>query len=221
MSEFQGAARGHDDRAPEREAFDPVAIDVAKLRVVGVEIVSDAICPWCYIGKKRFEKAVAKLPEGVTVSVRWRPFELNPHMPPEGMDRVDYRRRKFGSWEYARKLDAGVAAVGAQEGIGFRHDLIKRTPNTFEAHRLVWLAKREGVQDAFVEGRDIGDPAVLAELAAGAGIVPARAEAFLAGDEGAEAVFQALRAAQEDDVPACRPSSSTAKQSSRARSVLI
>ncbi len=141
----------------------------------------------------------------MAVAVRWRPFELNPHMPPEGMDRVAYRSRKFGSWQRSRELDAQVAAVGAQEGIAFRHDLIRRTPNTFQAHRLVWLAEREGVQDAavetvfrayFVEGRDIGDPAVLADLAVGAGIARERAAAFLASDEGADEVAEAERDAQ-------------------------
>lgn len=106
-------------------------------------------------------------------------------------------------------LDAQVAAVGAQEGIDFRHDRMKRTPNTFDAHRLVWLGERMGVQDAvvealfrayFAEGRDIGDATVLADLAAGAGIRRGTAEAFLAGDEGADAVREAEIAAQRRGV---------------------
>ena len=157
------------------------------------------ICPWCFVAKRRFERAVARLPDDVTVAVRWRPFELNPQMPPEGMDRADYRRRKFGSLEHSQQLDARIAAVGAQEGIEFRHDLMRRTPNTFNAHRLIWLAEQQGLQDAvvealfrayFVEGRDIGDPAVLAELATSTGIAPARVEGFLASDEGVDAVTE-------------------------------
>jgi predicted DsbA family dithiol-disulfide isomerase len=166
-------------------------------QIVDVEIISDAICPWCYIAKKRFEKTASQLPKHIKLSVKWLPFELNPYMPAEGMDRKVYRSRKFGSWEHSRELDAQVTAVGAQEGIDFRHDLMERTPNTFNAHRLVWLAAREGVQDAavevifhayFVEGRDIGDTAALAELAVAAGIRRDTAYTFFAGNEGADAV---------------------------------
>ena len=166
-------------------------------RLLQVEIVSDAICPWCYVGKRQFERALANLPDGVAVEVRWKPFQLNPDMPAQGVERRDYRIRKFGSWEHSQRLDAQVAAAAAQVGIGMRHDLMRRTPNTFDAHRLIWLAGREGAQDAvvealfsayFVEGRDIGDRAVLADIAVRAGVDKAGAEAFLAGDEGAPEV---------------------------------
>lgn len=172
-------------------------------REIRVEIISDAICPWCFIGKRRFERAVARLPEGRRLSVRWLPFELNPHMPAEGMDRFAYRSAKFGSWERSRERDAQVAAVGAEEGIDFHHERMARTPSTFAAHRLIWLAGRDGRQDEmvealfrayFVEGKDIGDAAVLADLAAYAGIARQRAEALLAGNEGAVEV----RAAEAD-----------------------
>jgi predicted DsbA family dithiol-disulfide isomerase len=178
-------------------------------REIRVEIVSDAICPWCLIGKRRFERAAAELPESMVLSVRWLPFELNPDMPAGGMDRVAYRSARFGSWERAQERDAQVAAAGAQEGIEFHHELMARTPNTFDAHRLIWLAEREGVQGEvvealfrayFVEGRDIGDAAVLAELAAGAGVSRERATALLAGDEGAVAVGGAEGAAHRQGV---------------------
>ncbi len=161
--------------------------------VVALEVVSDAICPWCYVGKRRLEAAIALLPAGVTVDITWLPFELNPEMPKGGVERDDYRRRKFGSLERSRALDKQVAAVAAAEGITMRHDLMQRTPNTFDTHRLIWLAKQEGVQDSliealfrayFVEGRDIGDHDVLIELAAGVGIAEARASKMLASDEG-------------------------------------
>ena len=116
-----------------------------------VEIVSDAICPWCFVAKRNFEAAVAKLPEGVKMSVRWLPFELNPDMPVEGNDRRAYRSAKFGSWAHSLELDAQVSAAAARAGISMRHDLMQRTPNTFKAHRLIWLAGQEGVQDAVVE----------------------------------------------------------------------
>ena len=173
---------------------------ISKAKTLNVEIVSDAICPWCYVAKRQFERAVARLPEDVKLSVHWKPFELNPNMPPEGLDRVAYRSRKFGSWEYSQKLDAQVTAAAAQVGLVMRHDLIQRTPNTFNAHRLVWLAEKEGVQDAvieglfsayFVEGRDVSDKVVLAEVAAAAGIDKERAMAFLAGSEGADEVSEA------------------------------
>ena len=195
----EGTLCGVDGCTPEL-SVSPPAKSEKQPSTLGIKIISDAICPWCFIAKRRFEKAVAKLPDDITVSICWRPFELNPHMPPEGMDRVEYRSRKFGSWERSLSLDVQVAAVGAQEGLGFRHDLIRRTPNTFRAHRIVWLAEQEGVQDVaveaifrayFTEGRDIGEPAVLAGLAASVGIARERAEAFLASYGGADAVAEA------------------------------
>src|ERR1700731_3223506 len=159
-----------------------------------VEIVSDAICPWCYVAKRNFERAVVRLPAGVKVSVHWLPFELNPDMPVEGKDRRVYRSAKFGSWAQSQELDAQVCAAVAGAGLGLRHDLMKRAPNTFNAHRLIWLAGQEGVQDAvvealssayFVEGRDIGDVNVLSDIAAGADIASDRADIFFPSKEGA------------------------------------
>jgi predicted DsbA family dithiol-disulfide isomerase len=173
----------------------------APAKRLAVEIVSDAICPWCFVAKRQFERAVARLPADVALSVAWRPYELNPDMPIEGMDRVTYRSRKFGSWEHSQRLDAQVSAAAAQAGIEMRHDLMERTPNTFNAHRLVWLAEREGVQDAvvealfrayFVEGRDVGHRSTLIEIATAAGIASERAEAFFSGTEG----FDDVRAAE-------------------------
>jgi predicted DsbA family dithiol-disulfide isomerase len=170
-----------------------------------VEIVSDAICPWCFVAKRNFEAAVAKLPEGVKMSVRWLPFELNPDMPVEGNDRRAYRSAKFGSWAHSLELDAQVSAAAARAGISVRHDLMQRTPNTFKAHRLIWLAGQEGVQDAvvealfgayFVEGRDVGDVNVLVDIAAGADIARDRAQAFFAGKQGVAEVSGSVLAAR-------------------------
>jgi predicted DsbA family dithiol-disulfide isomerase len=158
-----------------------------------LSIVSDAICPWCYVGKRRLEQAFALMNGAPRPRVTWRPFELNPQMPKSGIDRREYRMRKFGSWERSLQMDAQLTEVGKSVGISFRYDLMKRTPNTFDAHRLIWLAGRMGVQDAMVEtlfrayfseGRDIGDANVLAELAATVGVERARAEALLSGTEG-------------------------------------
>ena len=142
-----------------------------------VEVVSDVICPWCYIGKRRFEKALALVE--AEVELRWLPFQLNPDMPRQGMARAEYRARKFGSIERGRSLDARVAAEGEGEGIAFAFERIERTPNTLAAHRLIEIAQEQGrgngVVDAlfrayFEEARDIGDAAVLAEIAAAAGL---------------------------------------------------
>ncbi len=162
-----------------------------------LNVVSDVICPWCYVGKRRLEKALAMLGPSVRLKITWRPFELNPQMPKDGMDRREYRMRKFGSWEHSQRLDAQLSAAAAQEGLAFHLDRIERTPNTFDAHRLIWLGGRRGIQDTvaetlfrgyFTEGRNVGDHKVLADLATEAGFDRAEALAFLAGGDGANEV---------------------------------
>ena len=111
-----------------------------------ISVISDVICPWCFIGKRRLEKAVAAVKGRHEVRVRWLPFQLNPTMPKDGMSRQEYRIRKFGSWERSLELDARLAAVGEAEGIRFAFDRIERTPNTLDAHRLIGLAGKQGVQ---------------------------------------------------------------------------
>jgi len=144
-----------------------------------IEVVSDVICPWCYIGKRRLEKALALLDGELSAEVRWLPFQLNPGMPREGMPRAEYRKAKFGSVERGRQLDARVAAEGKGEGIEFAFDRIDRTPNTVAAHALVGLAQEQGSGEAVVDALfrayfeqaiDIGDAAVLAEIARRCGV---------------------------------------------------
>ena len=144
-----------------------------------IEVASDVICPWCYIGKRRLEKALALVEGEVEPRVEWLPFQLNPAMPPEGVARAEYRRAKFGSPERARELDARVASEGAGEGIRFAFDRMQRTPNTLAAHRLIDVAQRAERADSvvnalfrayFEEARDIGDETVLAGIAADCGI---------------------------------------------------
>ncbi|HXT80610.1 MAG TPA: DsbA family oxidoreductase [Acetobacteraceae bacterium] len=157
-----------------------------------IDIVSDAICPWCYVGKRQLERALTILEgEGLRFSVHWNPFQLNPDMPKEGRDRTAYRVWKFGSAEKAAALDERITQAAAGVGLAFRTDLMTRTPNTIDAHRLIWFAGRNGIQDAameavfkayFTAGRDIGDHAVLADCAAEAGLDRAEATAFLTGD---------------------------------------
>ncbi len=138
-----------------------------------IEIVSDVICPWCYIGKRRLEKAMAQRPD-IEFEIGWRPFQLNPDMPKEGADRKSYLEAKFGGPERAKGIYARVAAEGANEGIAFDFERIKRTPNTLAAHSLLRWALETGVQydlkerlfqAYFLHGRDIGNHDVLADLA--------------------------------------------------------
>ena len=176
-------------------------------------VVSDVICPWCFVGKKNLDKALGLAGPHLQITITWLPFELNPTMPKEGMDRREYRSKKFGSWEHSLALDAQVAEAGGRAGISFRHDLMTRTPNTFQAHRLIWLAGEEGKQDEvvealfrayFTEGRDVGDTSVLIALATEVGLDEERSKAFLKGTEGADEVRheeQASMAAGISGVP--------------------
>jgi predicted DsbA family dithiol-disulfide isomerase len=157
-----------------------------------LDIFSDTICPWCYVGKRRLARALALRPQP-KMAVRWRAFQLNPAMPPEGMGRERYIEVKFGSPERAKRIYEAVSAVGASEGIEFDFESIRRTPNTLLSHRLLRRAGREGVQDSlldaifrayFIEGRDIGAAKVLSELGEAAGMT--KVAEFLAGNEDAE-----------------------------------
>ncbi len=162
-----------------------------------IAIYSDLICPWCYIGKRRMEEALRQLPAETQVSRSWHPFQLNPEMPREGLNRKMYRSKKFGSWEQSQALDAQVTAAGKSVGIEFRYDLQTHTPNTFDPHRLVWLAGTSGAQNTvvealfrayFCEGVNFADPRKLIEVGASAGMDAAELKRFFASEEGAPAV---------------------------------
>ena len=166
-----------------------------------IEVISDTICPWCYVGKRRLERAVALL-GNPPIEVEWKPFQLNPTMPREGMNRREYRTRKFGSWEHSRALDAQVRAAGAEVGIAFAHEKIERTPNTLASHQLIWLAGLHSRQDVVVEaifreyfcnGRDIGETAVLLELGLSAGLIRDEIERRLNHAESHEGVLREER----------------------------
>ncbi len=175
-----------------------------------IDIVSDTICPWCYIGKRQLERALATLAaEGLKFQVHWNPFQLNPDMPKEGRDRASYRAWKFGSAEKAAALDQRIIEAAAGVGLAFRTDLMTRTPNTIDAHRLIWFAGQNGVQDAameavfkayFVAGRDVGDHSVLADCAAEAGLSRQEVLNFLAGDLADAEMRAADQAAREAGV---------------------
>ena len=178
---------------------------------LSVDVISDVICPWCYIGKRRLEKAFAAV--DAQVKVRWHSFQLNPTMPKEGISRREYRIKKFGSWERSMQLDANIVAVGKEEGIHFDFDRMERTPNTLDAHRLIWLADKDDCQDAvvealfrayFTEGRDISNRQTLIDVVGEAGLERQRAEGVLNSEEGMEAIKEAGEQAQRlrvDSVP--------------------
>jgi predicted DsbA family dithiol-disulfide isomerase len=162
-----------------------------------LDVFSDTICPWCYIGKRRLERALEARPQRA-LKIRWRAFQLNPGMPAEGMDRKAYIDAKFGGAERSRAILDTVRVAGAGEGIAFAFDRIKRTPNTLQSHRLIRFATGKERQDEtletlfrayFLEGRDIGDRAVLADVAEDAGLDRSEASDYLASDADGEAVL--------------------------------
>ena len=161
-----------------------------------IDIVSDTVCPWCFIGKRRIEKALSG-PDAPKPEIAWHPFQLNPDMPAGGMDRSTYLAMKFGGPARALRTYAMIADAAASEDLHLRFDAIRRTPNTVDSHRLIDYAAERGAQDAVVEalfrayfesGADIGDRTALAEIAEACGLDGAAARAWLDGDSGAEQV---------------------------------
>ncbi len=155
-----------------------------------IEIYSDTICPWCYIGKRRLERALSERPQD-GLEVHWRAFQLNPEMPPEGMERRTYLEVKFGGPDNAKQVYDRVREAGRSEAIDFAFDAIKRTPNTVASHRLIRFAADRDLSDAvvtrlfesyFLEGADIGDDEVLTAIGAGCGLEAAEVRVFLASD---------------------------------------
>ena len=193
-----------DGSAPEIASI-TVPNDASAPHLLNIEVISDAICPWCWVGKRRLERALEAVAPEINATVTWRAFELNPDMPKAGLNRREYRSRKFGSWERSQALDAQVAAAATGDGLDFRHDRMERTPNTFDAHRLIWLAGRDSRQDAVVEGlfsayfhegRDVGAVDALIAVGAAAGLDADRVSAMLASDEGANEVAAELDRAE-------------------------
>ena len=164
-----------------------------------VDIVSDTICPWCFIGKRRFEKALA-LSGRNDIMVAWRPFQLNPDMPGEGIAREAYLTAKFGNTERMQKIYGAIAETGQGEGIDFRFERIARAPNTLASHRLVKFAAKHGHQDAIVEalfrayfmdGRDVGEMETLADIGAEVGLSRDETAAYLHSLEDRDEVMAA------------------------------
>ena len=164
--------------------------------MIYVDIVSDTICPWCYIGKRRFEKAL-ELSGRTDIAVAWRPFQLNPDMPVEGMTRDDYVRAKFGGGDRPRQIYQAIAESGREAGIEFQFSRIRRTPNTILSHRLIYFSAKNDRQDEvvgelfrayFEQGQDLGDLDTLVDIALRSGLDALRARRFLMSDEGRQEV---------------------------------
>jgi predicted DsbA family dithiol-disulfide isomerase len=162
-----------------------------------IDVYSDVVCPWCYIGEKRLERALRERP-GLEARVRWRPFQLQPGMPEGGLPWSEFMRRKFGGAADARAAFARVAAAGEPDGIRFDFDQVASAPNTVDAHRLILLAAERGLQwetadvlfrAYFTEGKSLNDRGQLVELATGAGLDAGEVRGYLAGASGVDEVL--------------------------------
>jgi predicted DsbA family dithiol-disulfide isomerase len=172
---------------------------------LAIDVFSDVVCPWCFIGKRRLEKAVALRP-AIPVEVHYRPYFLNPWVPREGMSRVDYLTAKFGSPERYEKIALRVAQAAANEGLTYNIGALARQPNTLDCHRLILWGGRLGkaarvkqrlMEIYFSEGGDLSDRDVLVQAASDCGLDPAEVRALLASDADVAAVEQAAKSAQE------------------------
>jgi predicted DsbA family dithiol-disulfide isomerase len=172
-------------------------------KILTIDIVSDVVCPWCYLGEKRLEEALAE--EAGPVAVRWRPYQLDPTIPAGGLDRAEYMAKKFGASGRLQSVHDNLTRLGAEVGLPFAFDKITRSPNTLDAHRLIHWAASAGVQSRvvdrlfeayFVEGRDIGDRVVLTEIAAECGLDADLVERLLAEGADSELVRQEVEQAQ-------------------------
>jgi len=171
---------------------------MSELNSITVDVVSDVVCPWCFIGQKRLDRAIASV-DDVEVHIRWRPFQLDPTIPPQGQDRREYMMAKFGSEQRIREIHARIEPLGEAEGISFAFDAVKVAPNTLDAHRLIrWAgAAGEDVQNRLVrrlfqlnfeEGANLGDHAVLTDAAREAGMDASVVETLLPTDADVESV---------------------------------
>jgi predicted DsbA family dithiol-disulfide isomerase len=172
-------------------------------QVLTIDIVSDVVCPWCYVGEKRLEAALAD--EAGPVVVRWRPYQLDPTIPEAGLDRAEYMAKKFGNSGRLQSVHDNLTRLGAELGLPFAFDKIKRSPNTLDAHRLIRWAATAGVQAEvvdrlfkafFVEGRDVGDRKVLVELSGECGLDAGQVEKALAEGADADLVREEIEEAQ-------------------------
>ena len=182
------------------------------LTPVTIDVVSDVVCPWCFIGKRRLEKALALIPD-VPVEVRFHPYFLNPWVPREGMARDEYLTTKFGSPEKYKGIAGRVAAAAAADGLTYAVDKMKRQPNTLDSHRLILWAQSSGkapqmkqrLMDLyFTEGADLSDRETLVRAAADVGMDAERTRQMLASDADVERIEKEANSAKDagiDGVP--------------------
>ncbi len=169
--------------------------------VVEIDVVSDVMCPWCYVGKKRLEKALELIPQDIDVKINWRPFQLDPTIPAEGRDRKKYLSDKFGTPEQVAEKYDPIRQAGKDENIPFNFDEIEVSPNTLNAHRLLRWAGETDLQDAmserlfvayFIEAANLTDNAVLVDLAVEVGLERDVVQRLLAGDADLKEVKQEM-----------------------------
>ena len=160
---------------------------------IKIDVVSDVVCPWCYIGKRRLEKAIDQLKGQVDVEVEFHPFELNPDMPKEGKNQKQHLADKFGTEERYKQITSNVTKVAAEEGLKFNFDKQEVSPNTRDAHRIIRYAKSEGkqavVKEAFMkayfeDGIDLSKNENLLSIATKAGLDTPKVSSLLNSDEG-------------------------------------
>jgi predicted DsbA family dithiol-disulfide isomerase len=177
---------------------------------VRIDIFSDVVCPWCFIGKRRLERALA-MRSGINAQIAWQPFQLNPEIPREGVPSDAFFSAKFGDLDQFKRRRKAIVEIGTSVGIPFDFDGVERQPNTLDAHRLIRFAAGFGHADAvvealfrahFVEARDIGDRAILTAIADEAGGDADEAAAFLAGESGIDETASAEREARRIGVDA-------------------
>jgi predicted DsbA family dithiol-disulfide isomerase len=172
-----------------------------------IDVYADIACPWCYVGRARLKQALDERP-ALDASLRWRPFQLQPDMPPEGRDFRTVLEKKFGGWDRAERMFERVRTMGAEDGLTFNFEAIEVAPNTADAHRLMLWAEEQGGEDAadatatalfrayFTEGRNVSDPDVLVDCAGEVGLDAEAARALLDGDAHAEDVRESQVQAQ-------------------------
>lgn len=186
--------------------------DVAPLTV---DVVSDVMCPWCYIGKRRLEAAIRSVPD-LDVLVRWHPFQLDATLPKTGKDRQKYLSDKFGGLDQANAFYSQIKAAGLEEGIDFAFDAIKLSPNTLDCHRLILWSRADDLQDEvverlfkayFLDGEDLTKSETLVRISDEAGMESDLVEQLFETDSDLDKTIAQIGKAQNLGLPGCRVSS--------------